>query len=89
MMYVSESHCARLHGSSIRECVCLLPNKAGFLECPPVARTVLQSTAPVVTARPPYTMAGEFCASCGSPNMVRAGTCLLCHDCGSTSGGCS
>ena len=29
---------------------------------------------------------GEFCGICGSANMVRAGTCSTCQDCGSTSG---
>lgn len=31
---------------------------------------------------------GNVCARCGSTNQVRAGTCLLCLDCGDTSGGC-
>lgn len=31
---------------------------------------------------------GNFCQKCMSGNMVRAGTCLLCLDCGDTSGGC-
>jgi len=34
-------------------------------------------------------LTGDFCAECGSTQMVRAGTCLLCRDCGSTTGGCS
>lgn len=88
MMYVSESHCARLHGGGVRECICFLPNKGGFIECPPVARTVLQHR-PAPSPRPQPTLAGEFCADCGSPNVTRAGTCMLCRDCGSTSGGCS
>jgi hypothetical protein len=32
---------------------------------------------------------GDICDRCGSPNVVRAGTCKLCRDCGSTDGGCS
>lgn len=35
------------------------------------------------------TRIGERCDECGSYNVSRAGTCLLCQDCGSTSGGCS
>lgn len=31
---------------------------------------------------------GNVCMRCGSSNQVRAGTCLLCLDCGDTSGGC-
>lgn len=31
---------------------------------------------------------GNVCMKCGSGNQVRAGTCLLCLDCGDTSGGC-
>lgn len=31
---------------------------------------------------------GNICNKCGSINVVRAGTCLLCRDCGDTSGGC-
>jgi hypothetical protein len=88
MMYVSESHCARLHGGSVRDCICLLPNKAGFLECPPVALAI-DVVQPTVSRPPPRNLTGDICDHCGSPNMVRAGTCMLCHDCGSTSGGCS
>jgi hypothetical protein len=32
---------------------------------------------------------GDLCDRCGSPNMTRAGSCLLCRDCGNMSGGCS
>lgn len=31
---------------------------------------------------------GSVCMKCGGSNMVRAGTCMLCRDCGDTSGGC-
>lgn len=31
---------------------------------------------------------GNVCQRCQSINVVRAGTCLLCRDCGDTSGGC-
>lgn len=37
----------------------------------------------------PVTSTGNVCTKCGSINVVRAGTCLLCRDCGDTSGGCS
>jgi hypothetical protein len=32
---------------------------------------------------------GDVCDRCGGSNMTRSGTCVLCLDCGSTSGGCS
>ena len=32
---------------------------------------------------------GDFCHECDSHRMTRSGTCLVCLDCGSTSGGCS
>lgn len=32
---------------------------------------------------------GNVCQRCGSSNQVRAGMCLLCLDCGDTSGGCN
>lgn len=38
---------------------------------------------------PPSQLAGEFCKDCGSPNMMRSGTCLTCRDCGSSNDGCS
>lgn len=36
----------------------------------------------------PLVQTGNSCDKCGSTNLVRAGTCLLCQDCGDTSGGC-
>lgn len=30
--------CRRLYGGSVRQCACMLPDKGGFLECPPEAR---------------------------------------------------
>ena len=32
---------------------------------------------------------GVACADCGAMRMIRAGKCLQCTSCGSTSGGCS
>lgn len=29
---------------------------------------------------------GEICQTCGGVNMIRAGSCLTCQDCGSTTG---
>ncbi len=39
-------------------------------------------------ARPKLTLdsTGQICSSCGSSDMVRAGTCLTCRTCGATSG---
>lgn len=36
----------------------------------------------------PVVSTGNQCERCGSSNLVRAGTCLVCQDCGDTSGGC-
>lgn len=36
----------------------------------------------------PTVSTGNVCAQCGGSNLVRAGTCILCRDCGDTSGGC-
>jgi hypothetical protein len=36
----------------------------------------------------PVVSTGNQCDKCGSSNLVRAGTCLVCQDCGDTSGGC-
>ncbi len=30
--------CQRLYGGSVRACACTLPDKGGWLECPPEAR---------------------------------------------------
>ena len=32
---------------------------------------------------------GELCGNCGGFNTLRRGACILCSDCGDTSGGCS
>ena len=32
---------------------------------------------------------GDVCGTCGSTRMRRAGVCLVCEACGSTSGGCA
>ena len=39
-------------------------------------------------AKPRLTLdsTGQICSSCGSSDMVRAGTCLTCRTCGATSG---
>ena len=101
----SYAACNRLRGGSVRDCVCRLPDGGGWAECPEEARGVrlahgTKAAAPEVagtgtghsaaSASPPAPgLSGDICAACGSPNMVRAGTCLLCRDCGSTDGGCS
>ncbi len=76
-------NCARVRGRSVRECVCRV--EGGWLECPPETRGPGLVT---LVSRPP-TLTGDFCAECGGVSLARAGTCLLCLDCGSTSGGCS
>lgn len=90
--------CHRLQGRSMLDgdgCRCFLA--AGFLECPPEARTVpvtLACAQRIVTRsrmqpRRNVQRSGDFCDNCGGANIVRTGTCLTCVDCGSTSGGCS
>jgi hypothetical protein len=78
--------------------------KGGWLECPAEARGILVPapiespiayTPPVELKTPPSrpkdraSYSGDVCHTCGSPNMVRTGTCLTCQDCGESSGGCS
>ena len=43
---------------------------------------------PPSPARPRLSLdsTGQICSSCGSSDMVRAGTCLTCRTCGATSG---
>jgi hypothetical protein len=84
--------CKRLHGGSVRYCVCRLPVD-GWLECPPAQERHLtlseQRVMHRALRRSTKALTGDICADCGSPNMVRTGTCMTCQDCGSTSGGCS
>jgi ribonucleoside-diphosphate reductase alpha chain len=42
--------------------------------------------APPERPRLMLTSTGQICSSCGSADMVRAGTCLTCRTCGATSG---
>jgi hypothetical protein len=93
-MSVNLQHCARAWGKSCIECVCRLPDEAGWAECPAEARGIIlprqsmhapqhldQRSAPVLS--------GELCQDCGMFLMIRTGTCMTCQSCGSTSGGCS
>jgi hypothetical protein len=94
-VHMTEEHCARLKGGCVRDCLCMLSNEGGFIACPPSARRVLRKVFEPVVVRSislvekRESLSGDICADCGSPNMVRAGSCLLCRDCGSTNGGCS
>lgn len=91
--------CARLHGGSVRDCRCMLRNGGGWAECPPQARRVMPKLSPSIivsmadtspTALLPIPrLSGDICQTCGSPNMIRTGTCLTCVECGDSSGGCS
>ncbi len=57
-----------------------------------VAATVPElkvTTVLSISAKPARNLSGDICHDCGSPNMIRTGTCLTCGDCGSSSGGCS
>lgn len=87
--------CQRLLGGSAANCQCRLAS-GGWAECPPEARGVIVIERVVVQAQPQPDAtpsqpkpAGEFCRTCGGVNMVRAGTCMVCRDCGDSSGGCS
>lgn len=98
-LVLTEESCARLKGMSVRDCACKLPSAVysdgdwyggGWLECPPSARGILVPVEEVIPPPPrPRSMAGEFCQTCGSPNMIRTGTCMTCASCGDSSGGCS
>lgn len=97
-MSVDIQHCMRVFGGSCRECVCMLPAAAGWAECPLEAKGLIperKSALPFrhvkIASMQPRTssLAGEFCHSCGGPNMIRTGTCMTCGDCGDSSGGCS
>lgn len=33
-----------------------------------------------------YALAGEVCDVCGSPDLLRAGSCLVCASCGTSTG---
>jgi hypothetical protein len=43
----------------------------------------------LLTEMIPIDVSGDECGACGGVNMARAGPCMRCLDCGSTSGGCS
>lgn len=93
-------NCNRLNGGSVRDCACRLKG-GGWAECPTQARRVLPKVSSDIAAsmadhsptalmpEPAPQLSGDICQSCGSPNMVRTGTCLTCQNCGDTSGGCS
>lgn len=40
----------------------------------------------VLPASAPIKPTGQMCSECGNFNLVRSGTCMTCHDCGSTTG---
>lgn len=42
----------------------------------------------VAQTKGPSSPTGDCCITCGSVNMTRDGTCLLCLDCGDKTGGC-
>jgi hypothetical protein len=90
--------CQRQIGGSVKDCECMLPNQGGWLECPPEARGILVAygVGTPATAGDEFrsvlqheVYSGDICQECGSPDMVRTGTCLTCQRCGSSNGGCS
>jgi hypothetical protein len=88
-MELPSVYCNRLHGKSVFDCLCKLPDEGGWLECPSEARRPVIRAAPNFISAMPPSISGEFCLTCGSPSMIRTGTCLTCGDCGSSDGGCS
>jgi ribonucleoside-diphosphate reductase alpha chain len=48
--------------------------------------TAATADAPVVNYTEKDVLHGEICPTCGSPRMVRNGTCKVCTECGSTTG---
>lgn len=86
------AHCKRALGGDIRECLCKLPQEAGWAECPQAARGLIgrkSEPRPEYLAAPRSVLAGDICQDCGSPQMIRTGTCMTCLACGSSNGGCS
>lgn len=88
-MSVDIQHCMRVFGGSCRDCACMLPLEGGWTECPQEARGIIPPRMSKHRREYLGVYAGEFCHSCGSPNMIRTGTCMTCGDCGDSSGGCS
>lgn len=80
--------------ASIPTAPAVLPSRSGFLRISPVivAPPSLQPQQPeqasgmsrVVARTMGYT--GDVCLTCGSTRMVKNGTCLLCQECGQTTG---
>ena len=87
-MPVDIAHCARAFGRRIRECVCMLPQKAGWAECPPEAKGIIPPRKSEHRAMPSPVpqYSGDECEICGG-FMAWTGTCKTCQSCGN-SGGC-
>ena len=49
----------------------------------------LPSPSDFAAQKPRRSYTGDVCRQCGSPNMVRTGTCMTCQECASSDGGCS
>jgi len=63
---------------------------AQLQECERMATEQASKVVPLKAPAPQSaSYSGDMCQTCGSPNMVRTGTCLTCQSCGDTSGGCS
>lgn len=72
-------------GGSIRDCGCRV--EGGWAECPAEVRRRLayeRANKRHPLPLPGYT--GDVCDICGSSQLIRNGTCLLCTSCGATSG---
>lgn len=53
-----------------------------------VAESDADDCRPAPRTRPSGMPTGDLCCVCGSANMTRDGTCMLCLDCGDKTGGC-
>lgn len=73
----------------------MVPADDGVLDRPPVADLPVRHEASaggrangVARRRPSGQPTGDLCGACGSANMTRDGTCMVCLDCGDRAGGC-
>ncbi len=90
--------CHRAVGRHIHDCrLCRVrpwdrENGGGWLPCPPspakrkgfLPPANLDLPMPSGAVTPQFS--GDICHECGSPAMVRTGTCMTCQECGETSG---
>jgi hypothetical protein len=91
VLIVDPRSCKRLQGRSVRECICKLPNEAGWAQCPEEAQGLLE---PVPVDSPPPAPAAAAAKPDGellmAPSIHAVGRSVLpspsgemCESCGS------